>query len=68
LHIAAGALRNERGEVLICQRPAGKMYPGEWEFPGGKVEAGERAEAARARELREELGIVVETARPLILP
>jgi 8-oxo-dGTP diphosphatase len=66
VHIAAGALRNERGEVLICQRPAGKIYPGEWEFPGGKVEPGEGVEAALARELREELGVAVEAARPLI--
>jgi 8-oxo-dGTP diphosphatase len=66
LHIAAGALRNERGEVLVCQRPAHKIYPGEWEFPGGKVEAGEDARAALARELREELGIELTGARPLI--
>jgi 8-oxo-dGTP diphosphatase len=66
LHIAAGALRNARGEVLICQRPAHKLYPGEWEFPGGKVEAGESVEAALARELHEELGIRVTAARPLI--
>lgn len=66
LHIAAGALRNPRGEVLVCQRPAHKLYPGEWEFPGGKVEPGEQVEAALARELREELGIAVTAARPLI--
>jgi len=66
VHIAAGALRNARGEVLICQRPAHKIYPGQWEFPGGKVEAGESAEAALGRELREELGVTVEHARPLI--
>ena len=66
VHIAAGALRNGRGEVLLCQRPAHKIYPGEWEFPGGKVEAGESAEAALARELHEELGITVGQARPLI--
>ena len=66
VHIAAGALKNSRGEVLICQRPAHKLYPGEWEFPGGKVEPGEDAEAALKRELREELGIEVTAARPLI--
>jgi 8-oxo-dGTP diphosphatase len=66
VHIAAGALRNARGEILICQRPAHKIYPGEWEFPGGKVEAGEGAEQALARELDEELGIRVTAARPLI--
>jgi 8-oxo-dGTP diphosphatase len=52
--------------VLICQRPRHKIYPGEWEFPGGKVEPGEDAAAALRRELREELGIVVTEARPLI--
>lgn len=66
MHIAAGALQNARGEVLICQRPAHKIYPGEWEFPGGKLEPGETAQAALARELREELGIRVIEARPLI--
>jgi 8-oxo-dGTP diphosphatase len=66
VHITAGALRNAAGEVLICQRPAHKIYPGEWEFPGGKVEAGESAEVALGRELREELGITVGYARPLI--
>lgn len=59
-------MRNARGEVLICQRPAHKIYPGEWEFPGGKVEPGEDAKAALGRELREELGIAVTEARPLI--
>lgn len=66
LHIAAGVLRNAHGEVLICQRPAHKLYPGEWEFPGGKVEPGETVEQALARELHEELGIRVMQARPLI--
>lgn len=66
LHIAAGALVNGRGEVLICQRPASKLYPGEWEFPGGKVEPGEDAAGALRRELHEELGIEVTAARPLI--
>jgi len=66
VHIAAGALRNPRGEVLVCQRPANKVYPGEWEFPGGKVEPGEDAHTALRRELHEELGITVTAARPLI--
>jgi 8-oxo-dGTP diphosphatase len=52
--------------VLICQRPAHKLYPGEWEFPGGKVERGEDALGALRRELHEELGIEVTAARPLI--
>lgn len=66
LHIAAGVLQSATGDVLICQRPAHKLYPGEWEFPGGKVESGEDAPAALARELHEELGIRVTAARPLI--
>lgn len=66
IHIAAGALRNARGEILICQRPAHKIYPGEWEFPGGKLEPGETVQVALARELHEELGIRVTEARPLI--
>ncbi|MDR2710011.1 MAG: NUDIX domain-containing protein [Burkholderiales bacterium] len=49
-------------EFLLTQRPAGKVYAGYWEFPGGKIETGETAEAALARELEEELGIVVEQA------
>ena len=66
VHIAAGCLVNRAGEVLICQRPATKIYPGEWEFPGGKVEPGEDAQAALRRELHEELGITVTASRPLI--
>ena len=66
VHIAVGVLSNDRGDILICQRPPGKIYPGEWEFPGGKVEPGESVEAALKRELHEELGIDVQEARPLI--
>lgn len=66
VHIAVGVLTNGRGEVLICQRPPHKLYPGEWEFPGGKVEAGESVEAALRRELHEELQIEVRRTRPLI--
>jgi 8-oxo-dGTP diphosphatase len=47
------------GSVLLAQRPPGKAYAGYWEFPGGKVEAGESLEAALARELQEELGIAI---------
>ena len=57
--VAACALIDPEGRVLIAQRPEGKSMAGLWEFPGGKVEAGERPEASLIRELREELGIVV---------
>jgi 8-oxo-dGTP diphosphatase len=52
------------GSFLLGQRPAGKVYAGYWEFPGGKIEAGEGALPAIARELHEELGIEIETAYP----
>ena len=57
--VAAAALTDVDRRVLIAQRPAGKSMAGLWEFPGGKVEAGETPEAALVRELREELGIEV---------
>ena len=55
--VVAVALIDGDGRVLIAQRPEGKQMAGLWEFPGGKVEPGERPEAALIRELREELGI-----------
>jgi 8-oxo-dGTP diphosphatase len=58
--VAACALIDADGRVLITQRPRGKPMAGLWEFPGGKVEAGERPETSLIRELREELGIIVE--------
>ena len=57
--VVAVALIDGDGRVLIAQRPEGKQMAGLWEFPGGKVEPGERPEAALIRELREELGIEV---------
>ena len=54
------------GEFLLAQRPAGKPYPGYWEFPGGKIEPGEDARSALVRELREELGIETREATPWI--
>jgi len=62
LLVVAAALVDGEGRVLLAERPEGKSMAGLWEFPGGKVEAGERPEQALARELREELGIEVEEA------
>lgn len=60
--VAAGVLRDARGRVLIAQRPAGGHVGGFWEFPGGKLGAGESPSAALAREIQEELGVIVEAA------
>jgi 8-oxo-dGTP diphosphatase len=57
--VAACALVDPDGRVLIAQRPEGKSMAGLWEFPGGKIEAGEQPEQSLIRELREELGITV---------
>jgi 8-oxo-dGTP diphosphatase len=59
-------IQRRDGRFLLAQRPPGKVYAGYWEFPGGKVEHGEPAEQALARELHEELGIEVRTAYPWI--
>jgi 8-oxo-dGTP diphosphatase len=60
--VAACALVDADGRVLLAQRPPDKTMAGLWEFPGGKVEAGERPEEALIRELQEELGISVQEA------
>jgi len=62
LTVAACALVDADGRVLLAQRPTGKPMAGLWEFPGGKVEAGERPEQTLIRELKEELGILVNEA------
>ncbi len=60
--VAACALVDPDARVLIAQRPTGKPMAGLWEFPGGKIETGERPEQTLIRELKEELGIVVDAA------
>jgi 8-oxo-dGTP diphosphatase len=57
--IVSAALIDDRGRVLLQQRPKGKAMAGLWEFPGGKIQSGEAPEAALCRELQEELGITV---------
>lgn len=66
IEVAAAVIRGADGRVLIARRPQDKHQGGLWEFPGGKIEPGESAEAALDRELHEELGIRVREARPLI--
>jgi 8-oxo-dGTP diphosphatase len=60
--VAACALIDEDRRVLVARRPPGKSMAGLWEFPGGKVEAGERPEEAAIREMHEELGVVIKEA------
>ena len=66
LLVAACALIDPDGRVLVAQRPEGKSMAGLWEFPGGKIEAGERPEETLIRELGEELGIQVQ--EPCLAP
>lgn len=66
VHVVAGVLRDRDGRVLVAERPPGKHLAGHWEFPGGKIDAGEAPLDALRRELREEIGIDVESARALI--
>src|SRR5690349_16306672 len=67
VEVVAAVIERHSGEFLLAQRPAGKVYSGYWEFPGGKVESGEAPLAALTRELHEELGIEVEEAYPWIV-
>ena len=62
--VAVGVLLDADGRFLLTSRPAGKVYAGYWEFPGGKLEAGESVEAALRRELHEELGIAIGPVEP----
>ncbi|HLX79702.1 MAG TPA: Nudix family hydrolase [Burkholderiales bacterium] len=66
VEVAAAVIERPDGSFLLAQRPAGKVYAGWWEFPGGKIEVGESAANALARELREELGIEVRRAYPWV--
>jgi 8-oxo-dGTP diphosphatase len=65
LRVVAAALFDPAGRVLLAERPAGKHMAGWWEFPGGKVDAGESDEAALVRELREELGVEARAHREI---
>ena len=64
IEVSAAVVLRADGAFLLAQRPAGKVYAGYWEFPGGKVEPGEPPEQALARELHEELGIDIARAYP----
>jgi 8-oxo-dGTP diphosphatase len=61
--VAVGVLLQADGQFLLTSRPDGKVYAGYWEFPGGKLEAGESVEQALRRELQEELGITIGAAQ-----
>ena len=67
VRVAAAVLLRPDGRVLLAQRPPGKPYEGYWEFPGGKLEPGETAAHALARELHEELGLEVRRSSPWIV-
>ena len=62
--VAVGVLIRTGGDFLLTSRPAGKVYAGYWELPGGKLEAGESVEQALRRELVEEIGITIAKAHP----
>ncbi len=64
IDVAVGILMKSNGDVLFGQRPEGKPYAGYWEFPGGKVEAGETILDALKREFVEELGVSIQSAEP----
>lgn len=65
IEVVCAVMRDAQGRVLAAQRPPGKALAGQWEFPGGKIEPGESAEAALAREIREELGCEITAGRAL---
>ncbi len=65
--VAAGILLDQSGRYLLGQRPVGKPYAGDWEVPGGKIEKGESVFEALKRELREELGIEIQSSTELTI-
>lgn len=67
IHVAAGVILNDEGQVLLALRPKNKHKGGLWEFPGGKVESGESVRDALARELLEEINLVVDEAVPFLV-
>lgn len=67
VRVAAAVLFRSDGRILLAQRPEGKPYAGYWEFPGGKLEAGETPQQALVREIREELGVQVTRAYPWLI-
>ena len=64
VEVAVGVLIKPSGDFLLTSRPPGKVYEGYWEFPGGKLEAGETVEQALRRELQEEIGITIGFVEP----
>ena len=64
VEVAVGVLVRKDGAFLLTSRPEGKVYAGYWEFPGGKVEAGESVEEALRRELQEEIGLTIGAVHP----
>ena len=67
IHVAAGVILNSEGQILLALRPKDKHKGGLWEFPGGKVEAGESVQQALARELLEEVSLTVVEAAPFLI-
>jgi len=62
ISVSAGILINNDNQILLSQRTADKSFPGQWEFPGGKIESSETAHEALIRELKEELGIDIDNS------